>query len=169
MDEHAEQILLTPAEALAAVTAWELQGTLVALALRRMETMGTFGTDGSVSMKAWLREHARMTDQGAGDLLATGRFLDNNAAFAEAAVTGQLSGGQVSLARRLGKPKHASSQRSNTNSCRRWPRSTSTTPLPPQFIGETRPTRCSTRASHPSNSPANSHSPAHSTNASTVT
>jgi len=108
MDEHAEQILLTPAEALAAVTAWELQGTLLALALRRMETMGTFGTDGSVSMKAWLREYARMTDQGAGDLLATGRFLDNNAAFAEAAVTGQLSGGQVSLARRLGKPKHAS-------------------------------------------------------------
>ena len=107
IDLHAEQTLLTPAEALAAVTAWELQGTLLALALRRIETMGTFGVDGSVSMKAWLREKARMTDQGAGDLLATGRFLDNNAAFAEAAVTGQLSGGQVALARRLGKPKYA--------------------------------------------------------------
>jgi len=108
LDDHAEQILLTPAEALAAVTAWELQGTLLAVALRRIETSGTFGTNGSVSMKAWLREHARMTDQGASDLLATGRFLDNNAAFAEAAVTGHLSGGQVSLARRLGKPKYAS-------------------------------------------------------------
>ncbi|MCY7298208.1 MAG: hypothetical protein LH616_03230, partial [Ilumatobacteraceae bacterium] len=108
LDQHAEQILLTPAEALAAVTAWELQGTLLALALRRIETSGTFGADGSVSMKAWLREHARMTDQGAGDLLATGRFLDNNGAFAEAAVTGHLSGGQISLARRLGKPKYSS-------------------------------------------------------------
>jgi len=106
LDQHTEQILLTPTEALAAVTAWELQGTLLALALRRIETSGTFGADGSVSMKAWLREHARMTDQGAGELLATGRFLDNNAAFAESALTGHLSGGQVSLAKRLGKPRY---------------------------------------------------------------
>ncbi|HRB05260.1 MAG TPA: hypothetical protein PLP26_17930, partial [Ilumatobacteraceae bacterium] len=107
VDVHAEQILLTPAEALAAVTAWELQGTLLALALRRIETSGVFGVDGSVSMKAWLRDQARMTDQTAGDLLATGRFLDNNTAFAQAAVSGQLSGGQVTVARRLGKPKYA--------------------------------------------------------------
>jgi len=107
VDVHAEQILLTPTEALAAVTAWELQGTLLALALRRIETSGVFGVDGSVSMKAWLRDQARMTDQTAGDLLATGRFLDNNTAFAQAAVSGQLSGGQVTVARRLGKPKYA--------------------------------------------------------------
>ena len=106
LDDHAEQILLSPTEALAAVAAWERQGTLLALALRRVETTGTFGNDGSVSMKAWLREHARMTDQGAAELLSIGRFLDNNAAFADAAVTGHLSGGQVSLAKRLGKPRY---------------------------------------------------------------
>ena len=107
LDQHAEQTLLTPPEALAAVAAWELQGTLLALALRRIETSGTFGTDGAVSMKAWLREHTRMTDQAACELLSTGRFLDNNSAFAEAAVSGQLSAGQIAVARKLGRPKYA--------------------------------------------------------------
>ena len=107
LDQHAEQTLLTPPEALAAVAAWELQGTLLALALRRIETSGAFGTDGAVSMKAWLREHTRMTDQAACELLSTGRFLDNNAAFAEAAVSGQLSAGQIAVARKLGRPKYA--------------------------------------------------------------
>ncbi len=108
VDEHADEILLSPAEALAAVFAWEQQTTLLALALRRIETIGSFGTEGSVSMKAWLREKARMTNDAAGNLLSLGRFLDNNAAFAEAALTGELSGGQVSVAKRLGRPKYAS-------------------------------------------------------------
>jgi len=105
--DHADQIMLSPAEALAAVSAWERQTSLLALALRRIEVTGTFGTEGSVSMKAWLREHARMTDDAAGNLLSLGRFLDANTAFAEAALTGRLSGGQVAMAKRLGRPKYA--------------------------------------------------------------
>ncbi|MGB8860551.1 MAG: hypothetical protein WCC60_14925 [Ilumatobacteraceae bacterium] len=107
LDEHVDQILLSHAEALAAVAEWERRGALLALALRHVERSGTFGSDGSITIKEWLRDHARMTSQGAGELLALGRFLDTNTAFAEAAVTGQLSGGQLAVARRLGRPKFA--------------------------------------------------------------
>jgi hypothetical protein len=107
VDDHTDQILLSPAEALAAVSAWEQQTALLALALRRIETNGTFGVEGAVSMKAWLREKARMTNDTAGNLLSLGRFLDNNTAFADAALTGQMSGGQLSVAKRLGRPKYA--------------------------------------------------------------
>ena len=107
LDDRLQQILLTPAETLAAVAEWEQQTALLSLALRRLETTGEYATAGAVSMKAWLREHARMSDQRAGDLLATGRFLDTYPAFAEAAVSGVLSGSQIDIARRLNRPKYA--------------------------------------------------------------
>ena len=108
LGDHVDQILLSPAEALAAVSAWEQQTALLGLALRHVETTGSFATEGAVSMKAWLRDKARMTDQTAGNLLSLGRFLDTNTAFADAALTGALSGGQLSVAKRLGQPKYAS-------------------------------------------------------------
>ncbi len=108
LGDHVDQILLSPAEALAAVSAWEQQTALLGLALRHVETTGAFGSEGAVSMKAWLRDKARMTDQTAGNLLSLGRFLDTNTAFADAALTGALSGGQLSVAKRLGQPKYAS-------------------------------------------------------------
>ena len=108
LGDHVDQILLSPAEALAAVSAWEQQTALLGLALRHVETTGSFGSEGAVSMKAWLRDKARMTDQTAGNLLSLGRFLDTNTAFADAALTGALSGGQLSVAKRLGQPKYAS-------------------------------------------------------------
>ena len=42
LDEHAEQILLSPAEALAAVRAYEQQGALLSLALRHVEATRAF-------------------------------------------------------------------------------------------------------------------------------
>jgi hypothetical protein len=63
LDEHAEQILLSPTEALAAVRAWEQQGALLSLALRHVEATKAFADDGTVSMNAWLRNHAKMSDR----------------------------------------------------------------------------------------------------------
>jgi len=113
LDDHAERILLSPAETLAALAEWEQQTALLSLAVRRLETTGEYATSGAVSMKAWLREHARMTDQRAGELLATGRFLDTYSVFAEAAASGTLSGSQIDVARRLNRPKYAAALAAN--------------------------------------------------------
>ena len=107
LDDHLDQILLSPAEALAAALEWERQGALLALAMRRLELSNAFETDGATSMKDWLRHHARMSDRRITELLATGRFLDTYHAFADAAVAGTLSGSQIDAARTLNRPKYA--------------------------------------------------------------
>jgi hypothetical protein len=106
VDAHFDEILLSPAETLAAVREWEQRTALLALAVRRLEASGEWAVDGVLSMKAWLRHHARMSDQRAGELLPTGRFLDAHSAFADAAVSGVLSGSQIAVARRLHRPKY---------------------------------------------------------------
>lgn len=107
LDECVDQILLSPAEALVAVADLECRTALVALSLRRLERSGEFAAGGALSMKEWLRDHARMSTERAGDLLATGRFLDTYEAFAEAALSQQLSGGQIDAARTLNRAKFA--------------------------------------------------------------
>jgi len=107
LDEYVDQILLSPAEALAAVRAWEHQGALLSLALRHVEVTGTYGVEGAVSINAWLRTNARMSPNVASALLSTGRFLDTNTAFAEAAIDGRLSGSQIAISKQLSHPKDA--------------------------------------------------------------
>jgi len=106
-DSHTQQIALSPAEALAALAEWERQGALLSLALRRLDVTRAFEAGGAASMRDWLRDHGRLADDRANDLLATGRFLDQYSAFAEAAITGVLSGSQIAHARRLNRPKYA--------------------------------------------------------------
>ena len=107
LDEHTDQILLSLAEALAAVRAWEQQGALLSLALRHLEATNAYAQDGTVSMNAWLRNNARMNSKTASALLCTGRFLDAHPAFAEAAISGRLSAGQITIVQQLSHPKYA--------------------------------------------------------------
>jgi hypothetical protein len=107
LDDCLGQILLSPAEALAAALEWERQGALLALAMRRIEVSCAYESGGAASMKDWLRDQARMSDRRITELLATGRFLDNYCEFAQAAVSGVLSGSQIDVARRLNRPKYA--------------------------------------------------------------
>ena len=107
LDDHTAEILLSPAQVLSAVADIERRSALLALAVRRLEASGDYATSGAVSINAWLREHARMTTQRAGDLVSTGRFLDTYPAFADAAVSGRLSGSQIDIARRLNRHKYA--------------------------------------------------------------
>ncbi len=106
LDDHAADILRNIDEFACALAEHERQAALLALTAARLEDTGAFGLDGTVSMNAWLRNHLRMTPQRAGELLATGRFLNKCPVFAEAAVCGSLSASQISVARRIGKSKY---------------------------------------------------------------
>ena len=89
-----------------AVTEHDQQAALLALSAARLEATGAFGHDGTVSMRAWMRHHLRMTNQRAGEMLSTGRFLTKCSAFADAAVDGSLSASQIAVARRMGNAKY---------------------------------------------------------------
>ena len=106
VDDLTAETLLSIDEFAAAVSEWERQAAVLALTARRLEVTGAFGDDGTVSMKSWMRNHLRMTNQHAGELLSTGRFLDKCSHFAAAAVSGVLSGSQIAIARRAGRTKY---------------------------------------------------------------
>ena len=106
LDDYAAEILLSPADVLAVAADLDRRAALFALSVRRLELNGEYGLDGTVSITAWLREKARMTNQRAQEVVATGRFLDTCEHFAIAAVSGALSGSQIAVARRAGKRKY---------------------------------------------------------------
>lgn len=89
MDDHSAEITLHTTELVAVVQDWERKGALLALAARRLEASGELAHDGTVSMRSWLRHHLKMTEQHAGELLSTGRFLDTYDEFAAAAINGR--------------------------------------------------------------------------------
>ena len=106
LDDHAAEIVLSPAEVLAVAADLDRRVALFALAVRRLELSGEYGLDGTVSIHAWLRNNAKMTNQRAHEVVAIGRFLDNCPHFACAAVSGSLSESQIAVARRMGKSKY---------------------------------------------------------------
>ena len=93
--DYTDTILLNPADFLSALAEHERQAAALALAARRLEGLGTWSANGSVSMAAWLRNHARMSNAAAHRLLHRGRFLDTFSAVADAALSSVLSTGQI--------------------------------------------------------------------------
>lgn len=83
----------------AEVAEQDMRYARLALAAVRLDARADWALDGSLSMRAWLRHHCRMTDTAIGDLLRYGRFLARSTPFAHAAVTGRLSRGQVTVMR----------------------------------------------------------------------
>jgi hypothetical protein len=71
----------------------------IAMAAARFEAAGAWGYDGSVSMAAWLRNHAKLSSRDATKLLREGRFLNRNDVVSDAAVSGTLSASQVAALR----------------------------------------------------------------------
>ena len=106
LDDHAAEILLSIDEFACAVAEHERQAALLELCAAHLEVTGAFGLDRTASMNAWMRTHLKMTPQRAGEMLVTGRFLNKSAVFAEAAVSGVLSGSQSAVARTTGKAKY---------------------------------------------------------------
>lgn len=104
----AEQILLTPAELAAALAEHERRAAVLALAVASVDDRGEWAADGSLTMRAWLRDTCRMSDDLARGWLRRGRLLDHHEAFAEAAINGDLSSGQLAPLERLDSPKYRS-------------------------------------------------------------
>jgi hypothetical protein len=99
-------MILNPTEFLDAWAAHEQQGAVLALAARRLDVSGEWAADGSVSMPAWLRANGRMSNRDANRLIRRGRFLDRFTAIADAAVTRELSAGQVDALAGVYRAKH---------------------------------------------------------------
>ena len=95
LTNFAEQIVLSPAELLAALAEHERRAVVLALATRRLKAAGEWAFDGSVSMAAWLRHNARMSNRTAHRLVHRGRFLDRFTKIADAAVEHTFSAGQI--------------------------------------------------------------------------
>jgi Domain of unknown function (DUF222)/HNH endonuclease len=87
-------------ELLDALAAHEAEAARLALVIRGLERDGAWALDGSVSLAAWLREHARLSHRDANRWVAAGRFLAGFDAIAHAAVTHRLSAGQVAAIQR---------------------------------------------------------------------
>jgi len=105
--DFSEQIVLSPAQLLAALAKHEQQAAVLALATRRLENSGEWAFDGSISIAAWLRDNARMSNRAAHRLIHRGRFLDRYTAIADAAVSGVLSAGQLDATATVNQPKYA--------------------------------------------------------------
>lgn len=101
----ADQILLTPTQLLAAIAEHEQQAAVLALAASHVDNRGDWAADGSVSMRAWLRDRGRMSARDASMLLRRGRFLNKFEAVADAAVSHTLSTGQLTELEQLHQPK----------------------------------------------------------------
>ena len=101
----ADQILLTPAQLLVALAEHEQQAAVLALAASHVEARGDWALDGSVSMRAWLRDRGRMSTRDANSLVRRGRFLNKFETVADAAVSRTLSAGQLGELEQLHQPK----------------------------------------------------------------
>jgi hypothetical protein len=106
VDDHGEQIGLSPDELVDAIALHERNAALLALAVAHVSATGSWADDRSVTMRSWMRANCRMTDSDAGAWLRRGRLLNDYADIAEAAVTGSLSSGQVGLVERLNRPRY---------------------------------------------------------------
>jgi hypothetical protein len=91
----------------AALAEHERQAATLALQLHAIEASGLWGVDGSVTIAAWLREHCRMSGRDARTLVRHGRFLAAYQSFADAALSGVLSAGQLDALAHLHTPQHA--------------------------------------------------------------
>jgi hypothetical protein len=95
LDRYADQILVSSAELSAKWAELERQMALFALAVAHVDEGGSWADDGSVTMRAWMREHLRMSDADAGVWLRRAGLLNRYGAFAECALTGALSSSQL--------------------------------------------------------------------------
>lgn len=72
-------------------------GAKVTMAVAALEQTGDWQLDGSVSMTAWLRNNAGLTNQGANRILKVGRRLRDLPGTADAWLQGRLTDGQVEV------------------------------------------------------------------------
>ncbi len=106
LDDHADQMLVTPAQLAARWAELEREMAVFALAVAHVNDAGRWADDGSVTMRSWMRDHLRMSDTDAGSWLRRAALLNQFDAFAECAVTGALSSSQLREVEKCARPKY---------------------------------------------------------------
>ncbi|MFZ4718146.1 MAG: DUF222 domain-containing protein [Ilumatobacteraceae bacterium] len=106
LDEHAGQILVTPADLVAMFVEHERRSAVLALAVSHVQERGDWADHGAVTMRAWMRDEMRMSDSDAVAWLRRADLLNRYDAFAEAAVDGTLSSSQLREVERCNRPKY---------------------------------------------------------------
>jgi hypothetical protein len=104
--DFAELILLSPTELAAALAEHERRAAVLALAVAHVQHGGRWADDGSVTVRAWLRDACRMSDADAAAWVRRSRLLDGCEAVAEAALDHRLSASQLRELERLHRPKY---------------------------------------------------------------
>jgi hypothetical protein len=102
----ADQILVSPEALVDAIADHERHAAVLALAVAHVRNTGDWAADGSVSMRAWMRNACSMSDRDAAAWVRRARLLDGYGAVADAAVDRTLSSSQLSELERLNKPKY---------------------------------------------------------------
>lgn len=85
LDEHADDIVVSPSQLRTAWLELEQQMAVFALAVAHVDGTGAWGDDGSVSMLAWMRDRLRMSNSDAHAWLRRANLLNHYDAFAECA------------------------------------------------------------------------------------
>ena len=104
--DFAELILLSPTELAEALAEHDRRAAVLALAVAHVQHGGRWADDGSVTMRAWLRDTCRMSDIDAAAWVRRSRLLDRCEAIAEAALDHRLSASQLRELERLHRPKY---------------------------------------------------------------
>jgi hypothetical protein len=106
LEQFAQQVLVSPQQLVQQWRELEQRMAVFAYALAHVRDAGGWADDGSVSMKAWMRNQLRMSDQQAGTWLGQAGLLNRYEHIGEAALDGTLSQGHVAELRRLDRPRY---------------------------------------------------------------
>jgi hypothetical protein len=106
LDQFADRVLLSPQQLVQQWRELEQQLAVFAHAVAHVDEAGGWADDGSVTMRAWMRNHLRMSDQQAGAWLGQAGLLNRYEAIGDAALDGTLSQGHIAELRRLDRPKY---------------------------------------------------------------
>ncbi|MEY4338735.1 MAG: hypothetical protein RLZ14_585 [Actinomycetota bacterium] len=106
IDSVADRVLVSPQQLIEQWRDLEQQLAVFALAVAHVNDAGRWADDGSVTMKSWMRNQLRMSDQQAGGWLGQAGMLNRFEHIGEAALEGVLSQGHLAELRRLDRPKY---------------------------------------------------------------
>ena len=104
--DHLDEYTVTADELVTLFDDLSPRMAVAALAVAHVSTTGSWADDGSVTMRAWMRHHLRMSDRDAGTWLRRAGLLGEYDAFADAALDNSLSPSQLTEVEKCARPKY---------------------------------------------------------------
>jgi hypothetical protein len=106
LEQFADRVLVSPTELAEQWRDLEQRMAVFAYAVAHVHDAGRWADDGSVTMRTWMRNHLRMSDQQAGHWISQANLLDRYEHLGDAALDGTLSQGQLAELRRLDQSRY---------------------------------------------------------------